>query len=106
MESIPDAIPWIGLAGAVETIALTFLRVGGFWNCVIAGVIFAVGVVPLLSKALEFTGIGMANFLWNVLSTITLFSVGIFFFSEKLTKLKLIGILVALFGIGLILIAE
>lgn len=97
---------WMALLTSIEAIALTLLRIGGLRNSILAAALFAGGVVPLLSKTLEYDGIGMVNFVWNVFSTVLMFAVGIFFFSEKVTRLKSIGILLSFAGLGLIVLAD
>jgi multidrug transporter EmrE-like cation transporter len=62
--------------------------------------------VPLLSKALEYEGIGMVNFIWNIFSTLIMFGLGVYMFSEEITAVKTIGILIAFLGIGIILFAD
>jgi multidrug transporter EmrE-like cation transporter len=94
------------LLTSIEAVALTLLRIGGPWNIATASIIFAFAVVPLLSKALQYEGIGMVNFTWNVFSTLIMFFLGIYIFSEKITTFKTIGILIALLGIGITLIAD
>jgi multidrug transporter EmrE-like cation transporter len=101
-----SAMPWILSSSLVEAGALTLLRIGGKWNVLYAAAIFACAVVPLLSKALEWQGVGMVNFIWNVFSTFLMFSIGYFFFDEKLTYLKLVGISSCIFGIGILLLVE
>jgi len=101
-----SAMPWIMLSSVVEAGALTLLRIGGKWNVLYAAAIFACAVVPLLSKALEWEGVGMVNFVWNVFSTFLMFSIGYFFFEEELTYLKLVGILCCIFGIGILLLVD
>ena len=56
--------------------------------------------------ALEWQGIGIVNFVWNVFSTILMFAIGYFFFEEKLTYLKAVGISCTLFGISILLLIE
>jgi multidrug transporter EmrE-like cation transporter len=94
------------LLTSIEAVALTLLRVGGLWNIATASAIFAVAVVPLLAKALTYEGIGMVNFVWNVFSTLIMFFIGVYIFSEKITALKTIGICIALLGIGIIIVAD
>lgn len=94
------------LLTSIEAVALTLLRVGGPLNMAISSVIFAFAVVPLLSKALDYEGIGMVNFVWNVFSTLIMFFIGIYIFAERITPLKTIGIFIALLGIGIIMIAD
>jgi len=101
-----NAFPWILLSSVIEAGALTLLRIGGKWNIIYAAAIFACAVVPLLSKALEWQGIGIVNFVWNVFSTILMFAIGYLFFEEKLTYLKAVGVSSALFGISILLLVE
>lgn len=101
-----SAMPWIMLSSVIEAGALTLLRIGGKWNVLYSAAIFACAVVPLLSKALEWEGVGMVNFVWNVFSTVFMFLIGYYFFEEKLTYLKLVGILCCIFGIGILLLVD
>jgi multidrug transporter EmrE-like cation transporter len=101
-----NAFPWILLSSVIEAGALTLLRIGGKWNIIYAAAIFACAVVPLLSKALEWQGIGIVNFVWNVFSTILMFAIGYFFFDETFTYLKAVGVSCALFGISILLLVE
>jgi multidrug transporter EmrE-like cation transporter len=97
---------WMILLTSIEAVALTLLRIGGLYNLIISSAIFAFAVVPLLSKALEYEGIGMVNFIWNIFSTLIMFALGVYMFSEKITAVKTIGILVAFLGIGIIVFAD
>lgn len=106
MSNFPTMALWMTLLTLIESVALTLLRIGGTWQLVVASLIFGLGVVPLLSKTLEFEGIGMTNFIWNVFSTILMFGIGIYFFSEKITRLKTIGILLSFVGLGLIILSD
>jgi len=106
MKNVFEMVCWMTLLTSIEGVALTLLRIGGPFNLAASSAIFAFAVVPLLSKVLEYDGIGMINFIWNVFSTLLMFCIGIYIFSEKITALKTIGILVALLGIGLIILAD
>lgn len=97
---------WIALASLVEAPALTLLQAGGLVNLVGASLIFAFGVVPLLSITLQYEGIGIVNFLWNILSTILMFCIGIFFFKEKIASLQVVGIILAMLGLGLVVLSK
>ena len=97
---------WMSILTVIEAGALTLLRIGGTRQIIAAGVLFAVGVVPLLAKTLEYDGIGMVNFVWNIFSTILMFTIGIYFFSEKITRLKTMGILLSIAGLGLIVMSD
>ena len=99
-----EQLTWMFLLTVVECIALTLLQIGGIQNILVAALLFSVGVVPLLVKSLEFQGVGMMNFIWNIFTTIIMFAIGIYFFSEKITEKKAIGVLLSLCGIGVILL--
>ena len=106
MKEIYELSLWMVLLTSIEAVALTLLRIGGTWNLATASAIFAFAVVPLLSKALQYEGIGMVNFIWNVFSTLVMFFIGLYIFAEKITALKTIGICIALLGIGIIILAD
>ena len=97
---------WMALLTGIESIALTLLRMGGTPQMILAGAIYALGVVPLLTKTLEYEGIGMVNFVWNVFSTIIMFAIGMILFSEKITRLKTIGVILSLAGLGMIMMSD
>jgi multidrug transporter EmrE-like cation transporter len=96
----------ITLLTLVEVPALTLLRIGGIAHLAVASLIFALGVVPLLSIALQYEGIGIVNFFWNIQSTILMFAVGILFFKEKVSTLQMLGVLISLLGMGLVVLSK
>ena len=96
----------ITLLTLVEVPALTLLRIGGMTHLAVASLIFALGVVPLLSIALQYEGIGIVNFFWNMQSTILMFAVGILFFKEKVSTLQILGVLISLLGMGLVVLSK
>ena len=106
MKRMLELSLWMILLTSIEAVALSLLRIGGPLNLIASSCIFAIAVVPLLSKALEYEGIGMVNFIWNIFSTLIMFALGVYLFSEKITAVKTIGILVAFLGIGIIVFAD
>jgi multidrug transporter EmrE-like cation transporter len=100
-----EAFGWISLVSVVESFALFFVREGGLLSTIKASLIFALGVVPLLGQALKYEGIGIVNFIWNILSTLAGFGIGMFFFNEKLHGMQQAGVLVSLLGLALIQMA-
>lgn len=104
MKDIYIATGVITITSLVEAFGLYFIRAGGAKNTSLASVIYALGVVPLLSWASKYEGIGLANFMWNVLSTIFGFSIGIFMFKEKIHNMQIMGVAVSLVGLGMILL--
>jgi hypothetical protein len=101
-----STLGWITLAAVVEAPALSLIRIGGLGNLAAAALIFAFGVVPLLSVTVQYEGIGMVNFLWNIVSTILMFMIGIFFFKEKIASLQVLGVILALLGLGLVVLSK
>jgi multidrug transporter EmrE-like cation transporter len=66
------------------------------------GVVFYAMVCLLLVFSYKYRGMGIINILWSGLSVLTIVTVGIFFFDEKLTALDWTGILLVLLGIACI----
>ena len=104
MKDIYIATGIISITSVIEAIGLYFIRAGGTANTSLASVIYALGVVPLLSWASKYEGIGLVNFMWNILSTIFGFSIGIFMFKEKIHNMQIMGVLVSLVGLAMILL--
>ena len=105
MTAIYAALGTVSIASIVEAIGLYFLRAGGLHNTIIASFVYGGGVVPVLSKALQYEGIGIVNLLWNIFSTLFGFGIGIFLFKERIHYLQMIGAAFSILGIGLIIMA-
>jgi multidrug transporter EmrE-like cation transporter len=104
MKEILVASGIIGITSLVEAFGLYFVRAGGILNIFKGSLIYGLGVAPLLSWATKYEGIGIVNFIWNILSTLVGFSIGIYMFKEKVRSLQWAGILLSLSGLALILI--
>ena len=86
----------LGLAKAAHTGTVPV-----FAGLVTSVVLYA--VQPLLFyNALSFEGMAIINLLWNVISSIVVSLVGILYFKEKLTNLKLIGAAFSIVAIWLL----
>lgn len=64
-----------------------------------------VAVVVLLSKVLQFDGVGAINLMWSVMSVVAVFAVGMVFFNEHITTMQLTGVTLSLVGIAILHIA-
>lgn len=84
---------------AVEACALYRLRLGGINNIAIAAIIFSVAVVPILYLCIEYEGIGMTNFMWNLFSTLTMFYIGLHYFNETMTTRQKVGVAISMAGL-------
>jgi multidrug transporter EmrE-like cation transporter len=105
MAPIISAALWMSVLSSVEAVALTLLRMGGTQKIIAASLLYGLGVVPLLLKTLEYEGIGMVNFLWNIFSTILMFGIGMYIFKEKIHYLQVTGILISFIGIAMVLLS-
>ena len=104
MKEIVAASGIIAVTSVVEAFGLYFIRAGGMLNTLTASLFYGLGVVPLLSMATKYEGIGITNFMWNVLSTIFGFCIGIFMYKEKVRNLQVIGVILSLLGLALIVL--
>jgi multidrug transporter EmrE-like cation transporter len=58
----------------------------------------------LLHKCYDFMGMGITNFVWSVVSIVSILLIGTIIFDEKLTKYDILGVLLAVSGLYLIFI--
>jgi len=63
-------------------------------------------VCLLLKKCYDFNGMGITNFVWSVVSIISMLTIGNLIFGEKLTKYDFIGILFSISGLYLIFVYQ
>lgn len=77
--------------------SLTFLLVG---------MVCYIVVCLLLKKCYDFKGMGITNFIWSVLSIISVLMVGVIAFDENITKTDIFGIILAVSGLYLIFVVE
>jgi multidrug transporter EmrE-like cation transporter len=68
---------------------------------IIAIVIYALQPILFL-YALQFEGMAVVNLLWNLLSSVTVSLVGIWYFKEKLTPAKTVGAILSVIAIFLL----
>lgn len=61
-------------------------------------------VCLLLKKCYDFNGMGITNFVWSVISIVTMLLIGNIMFDEKITKIDIIGIILSIIGLYLIFV--
>lgn len=61
-------------------------------------------VCLLLNKCYEFDGMGMTNFVWSILSIVSMLTVGYLVFDETIKKYDIIGMVLSVIGLYLIFI--
>jgi len=89
----------------IEAVGLTILKSTWKYAIPFTSLNYGLLVVPLLALSLKYEGIGIVNFLFNIFSTLIVFTIGIYYFKEKVNNLQFIGVIMSLFGIGLVLMA-
>jgi multidrug transporter EmrE-like cation transporter len=68
----------------------------------IAGVLFYTIVCALLVMSYKYKGMGLVNVLWSGLSVLVIFSTGVLFFDESITRMDMIGAAMIVSGIGFV----
>lgn len=77
-----------------------------FYYYFLVGVLAYSVVCVLLRKCYDFDEIGMTNFIWSILSIITIMLIGIIAFNERLTQNDIIGIFLATIGLYFIFMMD
>ena len=104
MKEIYLASAIVSATAVVEAFGLYFIRSGGMLNMVKGALFYGLGVVPFLSWAVKYEGIGIVNFIWNILSTLIGFAIGVYMYKEKVGSMQIMGIIVTLLGLAMILL--
>ena len=60
----------------------------------------------LLHKCYDFMGMGITNFVWSVLSIVSIITIGIVIFNEKITRFDVLGMILSITGLYLIFIKD
>jgi multidrug transporter EmrE-like cation transporter len=64
-------------------------------------------VIPyMILYSLHFSGIGTVNFLWNIITTVSMIIIGYYLFNEKINHLHLISLLLGISSIVILYFAE
>ena len=107
-SNMMNMFKWLILIILAEALALYLIKKGvaNKQTLYIVGgaIMYGCVVVPVLVKCLQFEGVGMTNFAWNIVSTIIGFIIGIMIFGETVKHLQVIGIVLSLVGIGLVIL--
>ena len=61
-------------------------------------------VCLLLNRCYDFDGMGMTNFVWSILSIVSMISVGYLVFNESITRYDLLGMALSVMGLYLIFV--
>ena len=63
-------------------------------------------VCLLLHKCYDFMGMGITNFVWSILSIISILSIGVILFNEHITKFDILGMCLSIVGLYLIFVKD
>ena len=73
---------------------------------IVTMLIYGIAVPFFLYRVLNYNGIGLANFYWNLMSTLSAFFIGWYFFQEDISNVQKIGVGISLLGVALILLGK
>ena len=103
-------LPLTGILAGSETIAMTAITKyskGHNKLFMILGLFIYGLVIPfVVFKTLTFAGIGTVNFMWNIITTVSMIIIGHFYFGDKMSNLHLISLLLGIASITVLYIAE
>lgn len=99
-----------GLLAGSETIAMTsitkFSKNKNFLYMLLALLIYGIIIPFIVLKTLTFAGIGTVNFIWNIITTVSMIIIGHFYFGDRMSNLHLISLLLGIASITILYIAE
>lgn len=102
-----NALGWGGLMALIDAVILSSLKafeIGWIKSSSIVPVSMIVySLQPLIFlQGLSKNGLTVMNLLWDVMSDVVVTAIGLFYFSEKLTKFKKIGVILSFISIILL----
>lgn len=101
------SIGWLLVLIVFENVAMTSVKrytVSKQWYFLaLAMLLYGLCVPPLLAAAAALDGIGLANTLWNCLSTVSMVVIGVAVFRERMTLTTAGGVALSLVAIALII---
>ena len=98
------------LLAVTETIALTSLTKYTKNNksiyLIIGMLIYGIVIPTVIVKSLNFEGIGTVNFIWNIITTVSMIVVGYYMFNQNVNKLHMISLLLGIASLILLYFAN
>jgi multidrug transporter EmrE-like cation transporter len=93
-----------------ETIAMTVLtkysKTSNYFYLIMGIVIYGIIIPYMVLSSLKFSGIGTVNFLWNIITTVSMIFIAYYLFNEKLNHLHLISLLLGISSIFILYKAD
>ena len=103
-------LPLTGLLAGSETIAMTAITKYSKTNnklFMLFGFLIYGFIIPfVVLKTLTYSGIGTVNFMWNIITTVSMIIIGHFYFGDKMSNLHLISLMLGIASITVLYIAE
>jgi hypothetical protein len=109
MDNLHFYIFLIALIVLFESIAQFHIKKSRISNNIIflfVGILAYTIVCLLLKKCYEFETMGITNFVWSILSIVSIILIGLFSFNESVTKYDIIGIGICIIGLYFIFIKD
>jgi drug/metabolite transporter (DMT)-like permease len=102
-----SGLGWGGLMALMDSIVLSLLKAYNIgwiqWRGVILISMLVYSIQPLIFlESLNGNGLTIMNLLWDVMSDVIVTCIGLFYFSEKLTRSKKVGVLLSIISVVLL----
>ena len=99
-------ITYATVMAAIDIVSLALVKQYSLGKTSILAMIVAVCIYALqpilFAYGLQFEGMAVLNLLWNVISSVTVTLVGLWYFKEKLTAAKTVGAILSVIAIFLL----
>lgn len=101
------ALGFGGTMALIDALILSSLKAYNLgwiqWRGILLVSMLVYSMQPLLFlQSLQYNSLTVMNLLWDVMSDVIVSTIGIFYFSEKLTKFKKLGVLFSIISIFLL----
>jgi multidrug transporter EmrE-like cation transporter len=102
-----SGLGWGGLMALMDSIVLSSLKAFNIgwiqWKGTILVSMLVYSLQPLIFlESLKGNGLTIMNLLWDVMSDVIVTAIGLFYFSEKLTTVKRVGVLLSFISVILL----
>ena len=101
---------YTSLLAGFETISMTALtkyhKEKNILYLLLGVIIYGLIIPFLVIFSLNFEGIGTVNFLWNIITTVSMIVIGYYIFGDKVNHLHLISLLLGISSIVVLMIAD
>ena len=93
-----------------ETLAMTaitkYSKGSPVYYMIIGMLIYGIIIPITVLKTLSFAGIGTVNFLWNIITTVSMIIIGHYYFGDRMTHLHITSLLLGIASMIVLYISE